>query len=90
MKPEAFMEKHKIAICTGGRCRRNGAFDLLNALSCELKIKAGDAAEESQFSLETVPCTGRCGLAPVITVDGNVYDRVDMKKARQIITNYRM
>lgn len=84
------MEKHRIAVCTGGRCRRKGAYDLLKALSCELRIKAGNAAEDSLFSLETVPCTGCCGVAPVITVDGKVYDRVDMKKARQILTKYRM
>lgn len=35
--------------------------------------------------METVACVGACALAPVITIDDQVYGLLDEKKAREII-----
>ena len=44
--------------------------------------------KDGKFSLESVRCLGCCGLAPVITVDGDVYRRVNPKKVLEVLQHY--
>jgi NADH-quinone oxidoreductase subunit E len=44
---------------------------------------------DGEFSIEAVRCLGCCGLAPVMTVNGEVYGKVEMKNLPGILAKYR-
>jgi NADH-quinone oxidoreductase subunit E len=77
--------KYQVAICRGTACHVKGSFNLLETLQRELGIEAGATTRDGLFSLETVACIGACSIAPVMTVNGEFYGRLDKKKVEKII-----
>lgn len=68
--------KFPISVCMGTACYVRGADRVLARLETELGIRPGQVTEDGLFSLEVCRCIGACGLAPVITVAGEVHGKV--------------
>lgn len=81
--------KYKIAVCDGTACHIKGSSRVKNWLVEELQIDDGETTEDGLFSMETVACLGCCSLAPVVSINGKVYGKLDRKKLLNIIENYR-
>ncbi len=81
--------KYQIMVCDGTACHIIGSTLILNWLTDELGIKDGETDEEGLFSLESVACLGCCSLAPVISINGKVYGKLDRKKLLKIVADYR-
>ncbi len=77
--------KYPIVICRGTACHVRGSLAVLEAFQDELGIKPGDTTEDGRFSLEVVACIGACGLAPVITVGGEVFGEVKPGQIKKIL-----
>ena len=41
------------------------------------------------FTLETVACLGACGLAPVMTIDGEVHAKMTPEAALELLEDIR-
>jgi bidirectional [NiFe] hydrogenase diaphorase subunit len=67
--------EHNCIICKGTACHVKGADEIIEALSEEFGIEAGETTEDGLFSLTIARCLGSCGLAPVIVLDGQVYGK---------------
>jgi len=80
---------YKIQICRGTACHVKGSFNILETLQRELGIEAGQTTADGLFSLETVACLGACSIAPVITINGEFYGRLDNKKVVALIDDIR-
>ncbi|MCD6384276.1 NADH-quinone oxidoreductase subunit NuoE [Candidatus Sumerlaeota bacterium] len=80
--------KHLINVCMGTACQVKGAPRIIDAVERELAIKPGETTKDRKFTLETVRCLGCCGLAPVVTVDGEVYGQVTPAKVSKILKKY--
>lgn len=80
--------KHSIGICLGTACYVKGAADIVEALEENLGIKVGDTTEDHLFTLMVTRCVGACGLAPVLTIDEDVYGRLTPDKIPEIIKQY--
>ncbi len=78
--------KHPIVVCRGTACHVRGSAAVLEAFKDHLNIEPGDTTEDGLFSLEVVACIGACGLAPVITVGGEVFGEVKPKQVKRILT----
>lgn len=78
-----------IQVCRGTACHVKGSLAVLDAIRNALKIEAGQSTRDGLFSLEVVACIGACGLAPVITLDGNFHAQMTPDKARTLIEQYR-
>jgi len=66
--------KHVINVCDGTACHVKGSTDLLDILQNKLGLtKAKPTTEDMMFTVETVSCIGACGLAPAITINGQVH-----------------
>lgn len=78
-----------IQICRGTACHVKGSAAVLETLCRELEIEPGETTRDRLFSLEVVVCIGVCGLAPVISVGGNVHARMTPGKVTQILDIYR-
>jgi len=81
--------KHIITVCLGTACHVKGAPRIIGALQKELGIGVGKNTEDMLFTLETVRCLGCCGLAPVMTVDKDIYGKMTQVKVPEIIARYR-
>lgn len=81
--------KFHIMICRGTACHVKGSAAVLAALEKELKIKAGETSEDGLFSIEVVACIGACGLAPVLSISGEVYAGMDEAKVKTVLDSYR-
>lgn len=79
----------KISVCDGTACHIKGSPLVLNWISDELGIAAGETDEDGLFSLETVACLGCCSLAPVISINGKVYGNLDRDQLLKILDQYQ-
>jgi len=82
------MGKHIIQICLGTACHVRGGAKVLEAIEEKLRIKDGETTSDGRFSLEIVACIGACGLAPVVSIDGDVHGRLIPERVGQILENY--
>ena len=67
--------KHTIRVCLGTACYLKGGQSILDELSAQLNLAEGSVSDDGLFSLEGVRCIGCCGLAPVMTIGSEVYNR---------------
>jgi NADH:ubiquinone oxidoreductase subunit E len=81
--------RHVVRVCLGTACYVRGGMAVLTALQKKLGIDVGGTTDDRQFSLGIARCFGACGLAPVITVDDEVFHRVRPAKVEQILAKYR-
>ena len=81
--------KHSIKVCLGTACHVRGGQQILDEISRELDVESGGTTKDNQFSIERVACFGSCALAPVMVVDKNVYGRMTVAKAKDILNLYR-
>ena len=82
--------KHIIKVCDGTAChvRKSGPIyaAVYEYLGLEGKRKT---STDGLFTLETVACLGACGLAPVMTVDGEVFAKMSPELALQELETIR-
>ncbi len=81
--------KHQIAVCMGTACYLKGGEDLIRELEQLLGTGLNTTTPDGRFSIEAVRCLGCCGLAPVMTVDGEVYGRLTKEQLPEILAKYQ-
>lgn len=81
--------KYNISVCLGTACYVKGSGDILNKLSEQLGIGAEECTPDGKFSLTACRCIGACGLAPVLTVNDDVYGRLTVDDVEDIIKKYQ-
>lgn len=68
--------KYQIGVCMGTACYVKGSGDILDEIKSKLGIEVGECTPDGKFSLEATRCVGACGLAPVVTINDDVYGRL--------------
>ncbi|MBQ8503249.1 MAG: NAD(P)H-dependent oxidoreductase subunit E [Clostridia bacterium] len=81
--------KYSISVCLGTACYVKGAQEILDELSAQLGIEAEECTEDGKFSLTACRCIGACGLAPVITVNEDVYGKITAADVAGILAKYQ-
>ena len=81
--------EYAIAVCLGTACYVKGSGLLMDKLESLIGIKNGEITADRKFSLEACRCIGACGLAPVLTVNEEVYGRLTVDDVPGIIEKYR-
>lgn len=79
---------YKVAVCLGTACYVKGSGDVFNELTKVLGIDNGGVTPDKRFSLDATRCIGCCGLAPVMTVNDEVYGKITAKDVAGIIAKY--
>ncbi|MFR1517308.1 MAG: NAD(P)H-dependent oxidoreductase subunit E [Clostridia bacterium] len=85
LKPKG---EYKISVCLGTACYVKGADLVLDKFKEALDIQVGDCTEDGKFSLDACRCIGACGLAPVITINNDVYGRLVPEDVPGILEKY--
>ena len=81
--------QYKISVCLGTGCYVKGSGDIYDKLSRSLGIKGGECTPDGKFSLEACRCIGACGLAPVMTINDDVYGRLSVDEIEGILAKYQ-
>lgn len=80
--------EHNVSVCLGTACYVKGSGDILDKFKEKLGIDVGECTPYGKFSLEACRCLGACGLAPVLTVNGEVYGRLTTDDVDKILAKY--
>ena len=77
-----------VSVCMGTACYLKGAEDILVSFKKEMGIKgSSNYSEDRKYKIEEIRCIGCCGLAPVITFNGEVIGRVTLEDVPSIVVN---
>lgn len=80
--------KYNISVCLGTACYVKGSDKVLDRLVAKLGIQPEECTEDGMFSLTACRCIGACGLAPVITINEDVYGRLEPEDVDTILEKY--
>lgn len=80
--------EYDISVCLGTACYVKGSQQLTDKISEILGIAPGECTPDGKFSLEECRCIGACGLAPVLTVNEDVYGRLTKDDVEDILAKY--
>ena len=78
-----------VAVCLGTACYVKGSGDIIEECSRILNVAVGSTSADGRYSLEATRCIGACGLAPVLTINGDVYGRLVPDQIPEILAKYR-
>ncbi len=81
--------KYKIGVCLGTACYVKGSGDILEKIKSILGIDVDECTPDGKFSIEATRCIGACGLAPVITINEDVYGRLVVDDVEDILKKYQ-
>ena len=81
--------QYHIAVCLGTACYVKGSGLIFDALQKELGIGGDECSADGKYSLAATRCIGACGLAPVLTVNDEVYGRLPDKDVPVILAKYK-
>lgn len=80
--------QYNVSVCLGTACYVKGAGDVFAKFEERLGIKGGECTPDGKFSLEACRCIGACGLAPVLTVNEEVYGKLTVDDVGKILAKY--
>lgn len=80
--------KYQFSVCLGTACYLKGGDDLLKELETQLGVGLGGVSDDGLFSLNAVRCVGCCGLAPVLSVNGEIHGTLKKADIAGIVAKY--
>ena len=82
--------RHIIKVCAGTACHVRKSGPIYDAVYDYLGLSGKKkTSDDGLFTLETVACLGACGLAPVMTIDGEVHAKMTPESALAILEELR-
>ena len=81
--------QYHVAVCLGTACYVRGSGDIYNKFQQLLGIGGDECTADKKFSLAATRCIGACGLAPVLTVNEEVYGRLTVADVAGILEKYQ-
>lgn len=80
--------KFNIQVCLGTACYLKGGDIIIEELEKVAGLTVGGLTDDGKFSLEAVRCVGCCGLAPVMTIGGEVFGKVTKNQVAGILDKF--
>ena len=80
--------KYNIDVCLGTACFVLGANDVLEKILNKLNVKVGQTTPDGKWIVTSCRCLGCCGLAPAITINGEVYGKLKVEDVDGIIDSF--
>ena len=80
--------KYNISVCLGTACYVKGSGDVLDKICEIVGIQPGECSADGKYSVEACRCIGACGLAPVMTINEDVYGRLTTDMIPGILAKY--
>ena len=81
--------KYIIGCCLGTACYVKGAQQIIDKFSDVLKIKPGETSADSLFTLDALRCIGACGIAPAVSINGQVHPKMSVDQVVKIVEDLK-
>jgi len=81
--------EYLIGVCLGTACYVKGSQKIIDKITELTGVTVGTTSADGKYSLEATRCIGACGLAPVLTVNEDVYGRLTLEDIPDIIAKYQ-
>lgn len=81
--------KYKVSVCLGTACYVKGSDKLIEKVEQLLNIKEGETTPDGLYSISATRCLGACGLAPIMTVNEEVYGKITPDEIEGILAKYK-
>ena len=79
---------HEIQVCLGTACHVRGGVRIVDRLTTELGIRAGETTPDRKFTLETVNCLGVCASGPIMVVDGRYFGKMTSAQVKEVLGQF--
>jgi NADH:ubiquinone oxidoreductase subunit E len=80
--------KYVIGCCLGTACYVKGAQQIIDQFCEILKVKPGQTTEHGLFTIDALRCSGACGIAPAVTINGKVYPKMTVDAVQGVVEEY--
>lgn len=80
--------EYAIGVCLGTACYVKGSGDIIEEIKKKLNVEVGKCTADGKFSLDATRCIGACGLAPVMTINDEVYGKLEAADVEGILAKY--
>lgn len=81
--------EYAFGVCLGTACYVKGSGDIQAKLEECLGLHDGETSSDGKYSIASTRCVGCCGLAPVMTVNKEVYGKLTVKDVPDIVAKYK-
>jgi NADH-quinone oxidoreductase subunit E len=80
--------KYTIGVCLGTACYVRGSQAIIDKVTELTGVAVGKTSPDGKFTLEATRCIGACGLAPVLSINDEVYGRLTVEDIPGILEKY--
>ncbi len=80
--------EYQISVCLGTACYVKGSGEILEKIKEIIGVDVGECSPDGKFSLDATRCIGACGLAPVMTINDEVFGRLTVSEIPGILAKY--
>ena len=77
--------KYHLQVCTNLSCMVNRAYDIHDHLCEKLGVKPGGTTADGKFTVTEVECLGSCDTAPVVQINNDYHEKMDVSKMDQLL-----
>jgi NADH-quinone oxidoreductase E subunit len=81
--------RYHLQVCTNVSCMLRGAVDIFKHVKDKLNIENGGVTDDGLFSLEEVECMGSCGTAPMIAINEDFFENLNIQKVDEILESLK-
>lgn len=76
--------RRHIKVCRTLSCALVGGFAVCEEFRRQFACDAGATSADGEVTVEFVECLASCGTGPVVMIDDELYERVDVARAREL------
>lgn len=76
--------RRHVKVCRTLSCALLGGFKTCEAFEQEFNTHRGEISPDGEVTIEFVECLASCGTAPVVLIDDDLHEKVDVAKAKEL------
>jgi NADH-quinone oxidoreductase subunit E len=76
--------RRHIKVCRTLSCALMGGYKTCEAFEKEFNTHRGEISPDGEVTIDFVECLASCGTAPVVMIDDDLHEKVDLAKAKQL------
>ena len=76
--------RRHIKVCRTLSCALMGGYRTCETFEQEFNTHRGEVSPDGEVTVEFVECLASCGTAPVVLIDDDLHENVDVKKAKEL------
>lgn len=76
--------RRHIKVCRTLSCALMGGYKTCETFEKEFNTRRGEVSPDGEVTIDFVECLASCGTAPVVLIDDDLHEKVDVAKAKAI------